>query len=175
MIKPLQKFLKFARYPYWFLTGWGLFWVLTWLMLVANSGKALSQSLPSPLWMTDQSVKDPLYLATFNDSNHLHLFSLNYLNWLVNYHPPDYLFLDSLSHRLDSKVNPPQPPSFPQNFQVIFWDLNETNSVVTRSVSFPVCQPDLINLGCSFSDIFPYQSQPSDNKNVTEIFSFDTF
>lgn len=180
MIKPLQKFLKLARYPYWFLTGWGLFWVLTWLMLVATSGKALSQkvSLNSalfPLLTKEQPVEDPLYLATFNDSAQLHLFSFNYLDWLVNYQPPDYLFLKTLSHRLDSKVNPSQPLSFPPNFQVIFWDLDEANSVVTRSVSLPVCQQDLINLGCSFSQIFPAQSQPSDPKNVTEIFSFDTF
>ena len=35
-----------GKFSYWFLTGWGLFWVLTWIILVSTSGQALSQTLP---------------------------------------------------------------------------------------------------------------------------------
>lgn len=43
--KRLLKIVK-SR-PFLFLTGWGLFWVLTWIILVLNSGQVLSQTVPN--------------------------------------------------------------------------------------------------------------------------------
>ncbi|MEM8780744.1 MAG: hypothetical protein AAGF26_18135 [Cyanobacteria bacterium P01_G01_bin.49] len=56
MKKWLHKLIKVGKYPYFFLTGWGLFWVLTWIILVANQSKALSQNLPNFQQLTFESL-----------------------------------------------------------------------------------------------------------------------
>ncbi len=52
----LRKLFKLGQHPYLFLTGWGLFWLLNWLIFLADSGKVLSQNIPNFNQLTFDSL-----------------------------------------------------------------------------------------------------------------------
>jgi hypothetical protein len=64
--KWIYQLIRLGKYPYLFLTGWGIFWVLTWLILVANSGKVLSQSVPNFQQLTFDNLPDAPQSGSIN-------------------------------------------------------------------------------------------------------------